>query len=84
VATDRPRQRKAAAPPARKTLKTTIVVDVDLSARWAAAAALQGMDRSAFAVAALREALKGVVVFIREKSADEGHPSGPEDRATAA
>lgn len=75
MATDRPRQRKAAAPPARKLIKATIVVDVETHARWAAAAALQSMDRSAFAVAALKESLKGVVVFVREKSADEGNLS---------
>ena len=75
MATDRPRRRKAAAPPARKPVKATILVDVETHARWAAAAALRGVDRSAFAVAALQEALKGVVLFVRENSPDEADPS---------
>jgi hypothetical protein len=68
-----PRQRKSAVPPAGKSVKASLLVDVELHARWAAAAALRGMDRNAFAVEALTAALKGIHIIDRRKQ------SGPVD-----
>ena len=65
-----PRRRKPAVPPSGKSVKASILVDVELHARWAAAAALRGMDRSAFAVEALKEACKGIIVVDRRRTAD--------------
>ena len=73
-----PRRRGAAAPPVSKTVKASLTVDVDLHARWAAAAALRGMDRNAFAVECLRDGLKGIVVIDRKRSADHGAVSSHE------
>jgi hypothetical protein len=84
VATERPRRRKSAAPPSRKTVKASLSVGVDLHARWAAAAALRGMDRNAFAVEALESALKGLVIVSRGNFAGAVDPSGEEDRQDAA
>lgn len=72
-----PRRRKAAATQTERTVKATVVVGVDLHVRWAAAAAMAGMDRSAWAAAVLAEALRGVVVMDRRKTPDR---SGKEDR----
>jgi hypothetical protein len=66
-----PRKRKSAVQPSGKTVKASILVGVELHARWSAAASLQGMDRSAFAVEAIESACKGVCVVIdRRKPAD--------------
>ena len=63
-----PRRRKPAVPPSSRSVKASILVGVELHARWAAAAALRGMDRSAFAVEAIAEACRGVIVVDRTKS----------------
>jgi hypothetical protein len=54
VSAQGPCRRKSAVPPIGKTIKASSCVDVELHARWSAAASLRGMDRSAFAVEALR------------------------------
>jgi hypothetical protein len=57
----------------------TVCLDVNTHARLAAAAALRGMDRSAFAAEAIRTALVGyVVIDRRSKPADGDDPSGEE------
>lgn len=63
-----PRVRKSAVPQASKFVKASLSVDVDLHARWSAAAALRRMDRNAFAVEALTTALKGIHIIDRRKS----------------
>jgi hypothetical protein len=50
-------------------VKASILVGVELHARWAAAAALRGMDRSAFAVEAIEAACKGIHIIDRRKTA---------------
>ena len=77
-----PRRRKAAVPPSGKTVKASILVGVELHARWAAAAALRGMDRSAFAVEAITEACRGLVLIDRRKSdGRSGVPDRPDPGA---
>lgn len=84
MASANPRRRTPAGASARKSVKASILVDVELHARWSAAAALRGMDRSAFAVEALRAACKGIIVIDKSrKHADEADPSGEEDRTAA-
>ena len=75
-----PRRRRSAGPPAHRTVKTSLIVGVDLHARWAAAAALRGMDRNAYAVEVLAESLKGLVIMDRRKSAGPVALSSDEDR----
>lgn len=70
MSTPAPRRRKLAVAPGSKTVKASITIDVGLHARWAAAAALRGMDRSAFAVEAIAEAVRGIVVVDRRKTSD--------------
>lgn len=70
MATDKPKRRKTADPPQQRTVKASLTVGVDLHARWAAAAALRGMDRNAFAVAALTEALRGIHIIDRRAKPD--------------
>ena len=66
----------------RKSVKASILVDVKLHARWSAAASLRGMDRSAFAVEALRTACEGIIIIDKSrKLADDVDPSDSEDRA---
>ena len=54
-----------------ETVRASIVIDVALYARWGAAAALRRIDRSAFAVEALAEACRGVLVIDRRKPAGQ-------------
>ena len=84
MATESPRRRKPAVPAKRRTVKTTVSVDVETHARWAAAAALKGMDRSAFAVEVITEALKGLVLFDRRSSPVGVNLSDSVDRTDAA
>ena len=77
MSTPSPRQRKPAVPPTGRTVKTSVSVRAELHARWAAAAALSGMDRNAFAVMAITEAVKGIHIMDRRKNAG---PVGSIDR----
>lgn len=76
-----PRRRKSAASPVRSTVKASLTVGVDLHARWAAAAALRGLDRNAFAVEALTEAVRGIVIIDRRKSPGRLDPASGEGSA---
>jgi hypothetical protein len=58
-----------------------VLVGVELHARWSAAAALRGIDRSAFAAEAIAEACRGVIVVDRRKSTGRVDSS---DRQAAA
>lgn len=62
-----PRSRKSAVPQEGRSVKASIQVDARTHALWAAAAALRGMDRSAFAVEAIKEACRGLVIVDRRK-----------------
>ncbi len=64
-----PRTRKSATPHAGRSVKASLLVDVETHARWAAAASLRGMTNNAFAVEALKEALRGIIVVDRRKTA---------------
>lgn len=84
MAKTNPSRRIPAGTPARKSVKASILVDVELHARWSAAASLRGMDRSAFAVEALRTAVKGIHIIDRSRSGkDEVASSDEEDRQVA-
>lgn len=68
--TPAPRRRKSAVTQEARTVKTTVVIDADTHVRWAAAAAMANMDRSAWAAAVIREACRGIVVMDRRKTSD--------------
>ncbi len=77
-----PRKRKPAVPLSDQYVKASVLVRVELHARWAAAAALCGQDRSAFAVEAIENRCKQVVTIIdkrkpadRVKASDRPDPS---------
>jgi hypothetical protein len=65
-----PRKRKAAVPQNERTVKTSMILGVDLYTRLAAAAAMQGKTQNAIVVEILTDALGGIVVFDRRKAAD--------------
>jgi hypothetical protein len=84
MASANPRRRAPAGASARKSVKASILVDVELHARWSAAASLRGMDRSAFCVEALRAACKGIIVIDKSrKPAGEVDPPDEVDRTAA-
>jgi hypothetical protein len=84
MASASPRRRAPAVAPARKTVKSSVIVDVDLHARWSAAASLRGLDRNAFAVEAIRSATKHIIIIDRSRTrADDGDSSAPDDRQVA-
>ncbi len=62
--------RGSAAPQVPKSVMASVRLDVATHARVSAAAALAGMDKSAWMSRAIRDALKGVVVIDRRKSAE--------------
>jgi hypothetical protein len=84
VATNKARGRKGVATHPSKTVKATVVVDVDLHAKWSAAASLRGMDRSAWAAEVLAEALKGLLIIDRRKGSGRVDSSHEVDRVDAA
>jgi hypothetical protein len=63
----------------------SVRLDVATHARVAAAAALAGMDKSAWMSRAIQDALSGIVVFDRRAKADgQLDLAGEEDRASVA
>ncbi len=82
MATQTPRKRGAAAPSARKSVMTSVRLDVATHARVSAAASLAGMDKSAFCAKAIMDAVAGLVVIDRRKSSGHGDPSDGDDRAS--
>ena len=64
------RGRGSAAPKAPKSVMASVRLDVATHARVSAAAALAGMDKSAWMARAITDALKGVVVIDRRKSGE--------------
>lgn len=59
------RRRGSAAPTVKKYVMASVRLDVATHARVAAAAALAGLDKSAWMSRAITEALTGIVVFDR-------------------
>jgi hypothetical protein len=60
-----------------KPVKVSAILDVELHAKLSACAALRGTTKNAILVAALTEALKGIVAFDRAKPTRR---SGSKDR----
>ena len=75
-------QASKARPPARATVKATVVLDADTHGRLVVAATLRGVDRSTYAAEVLREALKGVVYFDKAMPNDPGEGSNRPTGAT--
>jgi hypothetical protein len=65
-------------------VSASVRLDVGTHARVAAAAALAGVDRSTWINRAITDALSGIVVFDRRKTAGDVDPSGEDDRASDA
>jgi hypothetical protein len=84
VAAQTPRKRGSAAPAVRKHVMVSVRLDVGTNARLSAAAALAGIDKSAFRARAIAEALAGIVVFARRNRDGHGAPSDEVDRAVPA
>lgn len=76
MAAHSPRRRKSAHPSTDRIVKCTVLLRVETHARLAAAAALRGCDRSAFAAECIEAGLKGVIVIDKRKPADHVDPSG--------
>jgi hypothetical protein len=65
MASDKPQRRKSADGPLRKTVKTSLIIDVNLHIKLSAYAAMRGMDRNAIVVEILADALGSIVCFDR-------------------
>ncbi len=80
------RKRGSATPAARKHVMASVRLDVATHARVAAAAALAGLDKSAWMSRAITEALAGIVVFDRRapKGGESNDPDTGEDRQSDA
>lgn len=76
------KRRRSADPQAVRSVSASVRLDVNTHARVAAAAALAGMDRSAWINRAIQEALGGLIVFNRVKSSDDVDLAGEVDRAS--
>lgn len=75
---------RPAGPKSRSHVMASVKLDVATYARVSAAAALAGMDKSAFMSQAISVAVKGLVIIDRSRSrADEVDPSGEDDRSAA-
>jgi hypothetical protein len=68
MATPVPRRRKSADAAISPTVKSSLHVSRELHSRWQAAASIRGMTANAFAVEALTEALRGIVVIDRNRA----------------
>lgn len=76
MAPEKTPKRKATAAPARKTVKTSVLLDAETHARLAVAASIAGQDKNAFLNSVLAEALRGIVIIDRRKSAGRVDSSG--------
>lgn len=81
MSTQPTRRRGSAAPTGRKFVMASVRLDVATHARVSAAAALAGMDKSAWMSRAITEALQGVIVIDRRKSPGHGAPTSEEESA---
>jgi hypothetical protein len=63
-----------------KTVKASVVVGSQLNARWAACAALAGIDKGRFAALAIESACRGLVLIDRRGGAKSARPVGDIDR----
>lgn len=79
-------QRGESAPAQKKThVSASVRLDVATHARVAAAAALEGIDKSTYMARAIKASLKGIVVVNRQaKSGDKADSSCEEGSADAA
>lgn len=88
MSTEKTPSRKITKPSKPRTVKATLTVDAVLHTKWSAAASLRGMSRHAFAVAALNEAVRGIVIIDRSQAgrqaAGQLDSSGEVDREDAA
>jgi hypothetical protein len=67
--TPAPRKRKPATVQSERTVKTSLVMGASLHLQLSVAASIAGVDRNALAVEILTEALRGIVVVDRRKTA---------------
>jgi hypothetical protein len=81
VAAQTPHSRKPADKQASRTVKASVCLDVATNARLAAAAALEGIDKSTYMNRVITESLKGIVVFDRRRGADQVDSSSPKGSA---
>jgi predicted DNA-binding ribbon-helix-helix protein len=69
--------RKAASAATHRTVKTSVTLDVNLHSRISALASLRGTTIGALMAEAAEEAVRGIVVIDRRRSADQAAHSGP-------
>lgn len=75
VATQPTRRRKSAGASSSRTIKTSLTLDSDLHARLNAAASLAGTSTNAFVVDVLIEALRGLILIDKRKTAGQDDSS---------
>jgi hypothetical protein len=71
------RRKGSASPSVRKFVMASVKIEVAEHARLSAAAALAGLDKSAWMRRAILEALQGVVVIDRRNSRENAAPETP-------
>jgi hypothetical protein len=75
---------KPAGSKSRSHVMASVKLDVATYARVSAAAALAGVDKSAFMSQAISAAVRGLVIIDRSRNrSDEADPAGEEDRPAA-
>ena len=62
---------------AARRIKVSVFLDAETHAKLAGASALAGMDRSAYAAAAIRDAVSSIVLF--DRKANQRKPAGRAD-----
>lgn len=72
MAAQTPRSRKSADSQASRIVRASVCLDVATNARLAAAAAMEGIDKSTYMSRVITESLKGIVVFDRRAKSSGG------------
>lgn len=75
MATEKARRRKPAVASTDRTVKTSLVLSVELHSKLSAAASLSSQSNNAFITDVLTEALRGLVLIDRRKSGGQADPS---------
>lgn len=69
MAAQNPKRRGSAEPTTRRTVMASVRIDASVYTKVGVAASLEGIDKSAFMSRVITQAVQGIVVFDRRKSA---------------
>lgn len=84
MSAQKPNKQRPANSTAGKTIKASVVVSQQLNIRWAACAAIAGVDKGHFAADAIEAACRGLIIIDKRDKGKSSHPGSNNDRLDGA